>query len=205
MFHKTCLYVTTLMIWLVFISRPATADVIFSYVGNPFDFVFPPVDAGPEFTTADFIFGTVTFDSIGSTSASGFTLSTTVGGAPGFTFDVPDVNNPGALTLFANSFDWGGNQTPQTFDLTIEGDVFGSASGIEQLSISSIAGDFASLDFGVGTQSDAFNFTAGTFTSTSTAVPEPSSLVLLGTVFAVAGFRTCRRRQDSSTASPRSI
>ncbi|MEP3480192.1 MAG: PEP-CTERM sorting domain-containing protein [Fuerstiella sp.] len=164
------------------------ADIILQYDGPLLTNVFPSV-GGIDFTTADRITGTVVFEDVASTQAKSIQLSTTVAGNPGFEFDIPDVLNPGLFNIVTNDFTFAGTDLV-AWDLTIDGEAFGGIDGLETLSISSVAGDMATIDFLGAFQSDAFTFDTGQFSSA--AVPEPSSAGLLCLVG--VGYAIFRRR-----------
>lgn len=181
----------------------AKADLIFHYDGPLFTDIFPS-GGGLDFTTADRITGTVVFDDAMSTQAKNIQLSTTVGGNPGFEFNIPDTASPGALNIVANEFTFAGSDLI-AWDLTIDGEVFGGVDGLETLSISSVAGDMAAIDFGGMFQADALTFSTGQFTAA--AVPEPSGFILcaMGLGFTLAR-RVIRKKplaaDDTSSIPP---
>jgi hypothetical protein len=164
----------------------ARGGVILYFDGSQFTDTF----GEPTFSTSDRVTGTITFDDFGplvapifDVPARSFTLSTTVNGLPGFTFDVPDASIDG-VTL--NTFDFApGSLIPTGFALTVSGNVFGDPNFDEEISISSI-GDLVTIDGFGPTEAIAFNIDPGNFT----AVPEPSSL----TLFCVAAFAATLRR-----------
>ncbi len=185
-------FLTILLAFALTQSGSTHAAVVLEFEGEPYN-EFIPSGAGNPFTGADRIVGTFMFDNIGDASATGFTLSTTVGGAPGFTFNVPDVNNPGPFSVTLNTFDWNGGPLPQDFGLTVAGEVFGALDGIESISIDEI-GDIVTIDFLGTDEFNAFNMSAGTFTDV-TAVPEPSSVVLVGIALGAGFFRHQRKKR----------
>ena len=170
-------------------------DIVLSFAGQSFSDVLD----GPTLTNADRITGTITFDDFRPLSSSmtlaakSFMLSTTVDGAPGFSFNVADAATDSRVTL--NEFDFApGSLIPAGFVLTVTGDVFGLAGFDEEISISDI-GDLAAIDLGAGpgSESIAFNLSPGTIT----AVPEPSALLLLtaASVPVLTGHRYRARKQ----------
>lgn len=179
-----------------------SADVVMSYEGMPFDLFFPDDSTNP-FDSNDRITGTVTFAAVGDAQAIGFTLSTTVGGGPGYTFSVADVLAPPlSVTVVRNEdFIWNPQSgVPISGRIDVIGEVLPGSPGNELLSISGI-GDLASLDIGPGMDvgaDNATNFTAGAW-SLAVAVPEPSGAAGIALV-SVALFFAQRRR--SSQARP---
>lgn len=164
----------------------ALADIILAFDGAALD----TIASGADFSTSDRLTGTIIFDDfVGptTTSAKSFTLSTTVGGGAGFTFNVVDAGSDARVTL--NTFQFGaGSLTPTVFNLSVAGNAF-SGPDLEELSISNI-GDLASVDIGAVGESSAFNFTVGSFS----AVPEPSALALsVLAVTVVCSFARGRR------------
>ena len=128
-----------------------------------------------------------------------FTLSSTVGGGPGFSFDIADAITDTRVTL--NEFDFEpGSLLPTDFALTVTGEAFGSPDGSEEISISTI-GDLATIDFLAASESNAFNMTSGSFSVS--AVPEPSSIVLLGVLAVLRVLGRIRRRSNSCKQKPR--
>jgi hypothetical protein len=169
-------------------NRATMADIILNYEGQLLDTVV----TGTALTSSDRITGTIVFDNFlplgspGTFAAKSFTLSTTVGGLPGFQFTVADAATDPRVTL--NAFDFApGSLTPTAFGLTVSGEEFGGI-GDEELSISDI-GDLATIDFLEATESAAFNTSEGSFT----AVPEPGSIALLS-LLACAGIAVRNRR-----------
>ncbi|GAB5407240.1 MAG: PEP-CTERM sorting domain-containing protein [Aureliella sp.] len=173
--NKTSALVLAASVAIAAVLTPqAKADLIFHYDGPLFTDTFPSV-GGIDFTTADRITGTVVFDNAMSTQAKTIQLSTTVGGNPGCEFNIPDTTSPGAFNIATNNFTFAGNDLV-AWDLTIDGEVFGGVDGFETLSISSLAGDLATIDFGGTLQADALTFSTGQFTAA--AVPEPSGFIV---------------------------
>lgn len=179
-----------LPICLLSFCSEARGAVILYFSGSQFTDTLE----APTFSTSDRVTGTITFDDFGpmvapifDVPARSFTLSTTVNGFPGFTFDVPDTNIPG-VTL--NTFDFApGSLIPTGFALTVFGNVFGDPTFDEEISISDI-GDLVTIDLLGPTEAIAFNIDPGNFT----AVPEPSSLTLICVATFAATFRRRRRK-----------
>lgn len=157
--------------YLFFGSPTSRADLVFlSYTGASLTFT-----DGQALTSNDSISGIIGFNAIGSQFASSISLAVFDGlGHERFRLEIPDTSQTGMITLATNTFDWQSQSLPQQFELTMFANVFGGL-GSEQISIGDF-GDLALVEIGSPTESSAFNFQAGTFSS----VPEPTSLTLLG-------------------------
>ncbi|MEZ6134275.1 MAG: PEP-CTERM sorting domain-containing protein [Pirellulaceae bacterium] len=188
---KLPVYLTTLCV-LIAIGNSARGDLILSFEGEPFSEVI----GDATFTTLDRLTGTFVFEGIVSIdapvtlSATRFELEVTVGGGAGLAFDVTDAI--GDFRVTQNEFDFvPGSLLPEGFVLTVSGNAFGDPGFIEELSISDI-GDLATIDLGGATESNAFNFSAGTFRVSS--VPEPSALAFFGLALWLFANRRSRVR-----------
>lgn len=180
-------------------ARTVSAALTLTFSGTNYT-GFVPGEVSNQFNTADSISGVITFDNYvpgtayDNLAASSITLSTSVGGAPGFGFIIPDTSLDPRDT--DNQFDFSaGSLIPTQFTLTIRGEVF-QGSEDEQLGISDL-GDFADIDFdGIDALDSAFNFTRGSFDAQLTAVPEPTSFVLMGVACSALALRYRRRKNQ---------
>ncbi|MEM8947317.1 MAG: hypothetical protein AAGD11_19240 [Planctomycetota bacterium] len=170
----------------------ANADLVtYEYVGSNF------TDVGSPFTTADAITGVMTIDvptfpgtlhGVGNITSIEF--STTVGGAPGFTF--AGLDNAGFPSFWLFTFDGAGNITD--WALAFLGDVTGSPD--TELLYTSTTGDFgsfsgfASLGSGGGGSTNAS--VPGTWSRVT--VPEPSALLYVGLIATLVGIGQRRKR-----------
>ncbi|MCA9128981.1 MAG: hypothetical protein KDB22_17965 [Planctomycetales bacterium] len=182
------------LILLLASGRTAMGDLVLLYQGATFsDFV-----GDTTFSSADRVSGSIVFEGLDSfttfttVSATRFDLDVTVNGLPGISFRISNALTDSRVTL--NTFDFEpGSLIPTRFALTVEGEAFGDTGFNEELSIADI-GDLATIDRRSTQESNAFNFTAGTFI---TAVPEPSSVSLVIAFFLFAS--SYRKREQHTT------
>lgn len=175
MLNKAVYKLTCLLVFsgeLLVGTGTTQADIVLlDYQGGELTFT-----DGTPFGPDDSIVGTFGFDAIGSDFASSISLAVVDSlGNERFRMELPDTTLPsGGLTLAGNFFDWQGTDLPQVYEVSIFGDVIGGI-GDEQISVGDF-GDLVVFDFGLPSESSAFNFQAGSFQ----AVPEPSSVALFG-------------------------
>lgn len=176
------LAIATLFLAIV-VPSVSQADIILSYTGQLFTEI-----GGTAFSNADRITAIVTFENIGAPNAKAFSMSTTMQGGNGFTFEWNGNTND--FTQVTNTFVWK-DSALSAWDLLAVRNVAGDSAD-EMLAIHEGFGDQAFLDLTSDNQSSGASVWGNH--GKWAVVPEPSSMALFA-VGAVLGFAVLRRRR----------